>query len=351
MQLKFKGRNTFLRLFDDNDVFPYESETSAALKRMTVQLPKIAFLQGNQERSIDQFGNRSYKPFTNDITFRYALINQGFDMETISLDSSDVPNDISALVIADPQTNFEPAQLQRIQKYIAQGGNLFIAGEPGKQSILNPLIAPMGVQLVNGMIVQPSKEHSTDLVLSRITPFGATLSQLVKNDAEDSTHVAMSGVTGLSFSHGSGYHIDQLLVTEPANSWEKEGISSIDSGSALSLAVPDNQKLQVPTALALSRKVGTHEQRIIIAGDADFLSILNMRREHITTANNHFNTALFGWLTYGRFPIDTSRPRSRDDHMNISMPGITILKYIFMGIVPAIMLILCAVLLLRRKKQ
>ncbi len=334
MQLKFKGKTTFLRLFNDNDAFPYESETSAALKRMTEQLPKIAFLEGNQEPSIDQFGNRSYKPLTNDITFRYSLINQGFDMETISLTDRDVPGDITALVIADPQTSFEPAVLGRIKKYIADGGNLLIAGESGRQSLINPIIQPMGVRLMDSIIIRPSKEHSPDLILTSITPSGAALSQLVRSDFEDNTPVAMSGATRLSYTDSSGFHAEPLLTTDPSRSQEKGGMPMSDV-----------------TALSLTRAMKGREQRIIIAGDADFLSILNMRREHIETANFHFNVALFGWLSYGRFPIDTKRPRSKDDHLTISMAGVTALKYVFMGIVPAILLVFCAVLLIRRKKQ
>ncbi|HEY0176748.1 MAG TPA: Gldg family protein, partial [Pedobacter sp.] len=73
MQLRFKGKSTFLRLFDDQRAFPSEAETSAALKRMTSKLPKIVFLQGEQERSANKFDTGSYKTLTSDITFRYAL--------------------------------------------------------------------------------------------------------------------------------------------------------------------------------------------------------------------------------------------------------------------------------------
>jgi len=48
----------------------------SSLKRLTVSLPKIAFLQGEYERSIDKLGPRDYGAISNDITFRYALINQ-----------------------------------------------------------------------------------------------------------------------------------------------------------------------------------------------------------------------------------------------------------------------------------
>ena len=67
-------------------VFPSETETDAALKRLLqAHLPKIAFLQGEAERSVDRLGDRQYKMLTNQITFRNSLVNQGFDVETISL--------------------------------------------------------------------------------------------------------------------------------------------------------------------------------------------------------------------------------------------------------------------------
>ena len=40
---------TFLRLYDDREIFPSESEISAALKRMVMTLPTIGFLSGHGE--------------------------------------------------------------------------------------------------------------------------------------------------------------------------------------------------------------------------------------------------------------------------------------------------------------
>jgi len=36
-------------------------------------------------------------------TFRNSLINQGFDTDTLSLETQDIPADVSAIVIADPK--------------------------------------------------------------------------------------------------------------------------------------------------------------------------------------------------------------------------------------------------------
>jgi ABC-2 type transport system permease protein len=337
MQLKFKGKSTFLRLFDDNEAFPSEAETSAALERLIVKLPKIVFLQGQQERDPKGYDPRSLRTLTSNITFRNSLVNQGFDVETLSLKDQNIPRDISALVIADPETDFEPEVLEKIRKYIADGGNLMITGEPGKKAIIAPLIQPMGVEMLDGTIVQPAKNHSPDLALTYMTPAAAGLSKLVRNAYEDSLTIAMQGVTGFSYTQGGMYRIGPLLMTDPSRSWMAADTSK--SGPA------------IPTALSLVRNINGHEQRIVITGDADFLKILNLRSQHIDVANYIFDTSLFGWLSNGKFPIDTTLPNSKDDHFNIGESGVLVLKYVVLGVLPALLLMFCVVLLKRRKKK
>ena len=41
---------------------------------------------GHGERDIKKLGDRDYNSFTLDKSFRYALINQGFDIENVILD-------------------------------------------------------------------------------------------------------------------------------------------------------------------------------------------------------------------------------------------------------------------------
>src|SRR3984957_12607447 len=192
MQLTYKGRSTFLRLFDDQLVFPTETETDAALKRLLqAHMPKIAFLQGEAERSIDKLGDRQYKMVTNQITFRNSLVNQGFDVETVSLKDQDVPSDIAALVIADPKMAFDTLVIARIQRYIAAGGNLLLAGEPGKQSLLNPLLQPLGVQFMDGMLIQQSKDFSPALIQLFPTTAADSFTKKLQQDKDDSLPVTM----------------------------------------------------------------------------------------------------------------------------------------------------------------
>jgi ABC-2 type transport system permease protein len=352
MQLKYKDRTTFLRLFDDQETFPGETEISAAFKRLlAAKLPKVAFLTGDLERSIDKIGERNYKTLTTQTTFRYALVNQGFDVDTVSLATQDIPADISTLVIADPKTSLSAEALSKIQAYLDKGGNLLIAGEPGKQAILNPLLQKLGVQLMEGAIVQQSKEFSPDLVLPYITSTAAGFSKQVMKGFKDSVNVSMPGATGLVYADTGAFEIKPLLTTVEQHSWIKKDKLVVDSADILFSAANGDVRKSVPTALGLTRKINGKEQRIVVTGDADFMSNVELGRNNIRVANFSFNTALFSWLSYGEFPIDTSRPDAKDKRVNVSVDQVEVFKIIFVWILPGVLLAFATILLIRRKRK
>jgi len=351
MHLKYKDRSTFLRIFDDNMVFPGETETSAAFKRLlAAKLPKIAFLTGDLERNIAKSGNREYKDITTRATFRYALVNQGFNVDTVSLATQDFPTDISTLVIADPRTALSPETVAKVQSYIDKGGNILIAGEPGKQAILNPLLQKLGVQLMDGAIVQKSKDFSPDLVLPGITPWAATFTKPLMKQFSDSLPVSMAGATGLSYTDSNGFEIKPLLMTN-GESWIKKDKLVVDSADIVFSAANGDVMKSVPTAISLTRKINGKEQRIVVTGDADFISNAELSRFNIKNANFIFNTALFSWLSYGEFPIDTSRPDALDKRVRVTPDQVDVFKIIFVWIMPALLLAVGTVLLIRRKRK
>ncbi len=350
MQLRYKGKQTFLRLYDDMQVYPSETETSAALKRLTVKLPAIAFWQGEHERNPDKMGDRDYQMVTSEISFRYAMVNQGFDVVTVHADQ-EIPTGIAALIIADPKTAFSEAAAAKIKKYIADGGNLLIAAEPGRDRILNPILEPLGVRLKEGTVVQQSQEYAPDLVLPDLTRTATGLSTALADDGADSLKVSMAGVAGLSYALNGPYDIRPLLLTDARRTWNKNGKLDIDSTDLVYAAADGDEKGPIPAAVCLTRTVDGREQRIIVTGDADFMSNAELVRKNIKTANFHFNTALFGWFTYGQFPINTDRPKSLDTRLAISHAGPTVLKVLLLGVLPGILLLSGTVLLIRRKKK
>jgi len=399
MDLHYNGRKTFLRLFDDQMVFPSETETSAALKRlMQAKLPMIAFVQGESERSIDKLGDRHFKYLTNQITFRNSLVNQGFDVEKVFLKDEDIPKDITALVIADPKIAFDSASMRKIRQYIADGGNLLIAGEPGKQAIVNPLLESLGVQLMDGMMVERNRDFSPELVQPYLTAAAAGFTKKLHEDFDDSLVIAMHGAAGLSYTTGGPFTITPLAMTSGKKSWNKKikpdesmielsedqvegrgfgsGIMIVGDGPVAEDApktkpkkvvvpkTPDpdpdilnfdagkgDQQGPLPAVLGLSRTINGRQQKIVVAGDADFLSNAELARFNIQTCNFDFSTAIFSWFANGEFPIDSSRPPSKDKRLNLTDSGLTFLKVLLMGILPGLLLILGSILLIRRKRK
>ncbi|MRG45743.1 ABC transporter permease subunit [Chitinophaga sp. SYP-B3965] len=376
MQLKWKGKTTFLRVFDDQMMWPGETEVAAALKRLQqAKLPKVAFLTGDLERDIDKVGDRDYRFLTNLATFRNSLVNQGFDVDTVSLETQEIPADIATLVIADPKLSLRPITMAKVQAYINNGGNLLIAGEPGRQAILNPLLQQLGVQMMDGMLVQVSKTDLTpDQVTPDLTQLSATFSKPLAERAEDSFKVFMEGTAGLSFVTDGAYTIKPLLVSNAKLSWNR--IKPLDLDMVTSAVTDDFQEVVTSkkpdtgrTALAtiafsaadgdvkgplapvvaLTRKVNNKEQRIVVAGDADFISNAGLRRQGM--ANFVFNTALFSWLSYGEFPIDASRPKPKDTRVSLAQDDVGFFRILYIWVLPGILLAFGAILLIRRKRK
>ncbi|MDE5424415.1 hypothetical protein L3073_19580, partial [Ancylomarina sp. DW003] len=72
------GKSAILRIYDDNLVFPFESQRTAAFKKL-LNLPLVGFVSGQAERDADDFGSRGYKNLAKEKPFRHSLINNGFN--------------------------------------------------------------------------------------------------------------------------------------------------------------------------------------------------------------------------------------------------------------------------------
>lgn len=352
MQLKYKGRTTFLRVFDDNREWPSETEVSAALKRLLqTKMPKIIFLTGHLERNINKLGDREYKVLTNLTTFRSSLLNQGFDVDTLSLDTQQIPTDISALVLADPKVALTAADMAKLQQYVNSGGNLLVAGEPGKQDILNPFLRQLGVQLRDGILVQTSKDLQPELITPYLTATAASFYPALVHAHHDSAMVSMPRATALAYADTGAFTIQPLLTTNSQLCWLKKGSLVTDSADVVFSPEQGDERKTFATAVSLTRKINNKEQRIVVTGDADFMGNAELQRFNMRAANFVFNTALFSWLSYGEFPIDSTRPKPEDTAVLLNKGQVKFLRIIYVWVLPGLLLAFGAILLIRRKRK
>lgn len=363
MLLKYKGRMEFLRTFPDTEFWPDETNVSASFKRLLqADLPKAVYVTGNLERSAYKSGEREYEFMTSDKTNRHSLINSGFNIDTVSLDDHDIPADASILVLADPKRELSPVALDKIRKYMDKGGNMFIMGEPQKQAVLNPVLKPLGVQLLPGNIVQVSENEMPHMVSPIVTETGINLADdnmllairnLRKEKEADPTlnffgrdtlAMLMPGVTGIAYTTDSGFAVQQLAHTLEQRTWLKMGALVVDSTAPVFSPQEGDIKASFPTAIQLTRKIAGKEQRIVVCSDADFAS--NLRRY-----NSYFTTSVYSWLDENRFPIYTPRAPAKDNLLLIGGKFAAALKIIYVWILPGIILLLGTILLIRRKRK
>jgi len=351
MQLKYKDKTTFLRTFSDGGFWPEEAEIAAALKRLIVTPPKIVFATDGYQRSVDKVGDRDYKMLMNVKGARKSLINQGFDIDSVALEYNEIPKGIAALVIGDPRVAYSPAVLAKLQQYIQAGGNLMITGEPRKQGVVNPLLDILGVKMLDGTLIQRSRDYSYGLVTPGLTEGAVIMSPALTKPYKEKIPVSMPGAAALSSESKADFKIQSLLMTDARTSWIKKGSFVLDSAALVFEAKNGDQQGSFPGALMLTRKINNKEQRIMVSGDADFFSNKELGRNNIQTANSSFAISVFSWFSHEEFPIDMSRPDPKDMKLKLNKAGVKTVQILYYGIIPATIILLGMILLIRRKRK
>ncbi len=90
-------------------------------------------------------------------------------------------------------------------------------------------------------------------------------------------------------------------------------------------------------------------KKIIVTGDADWLSGQEIGRYNIRVYNFMFMVEVFRWFSNDQYPVDVSRPKSADNKMKVGKEGVAMQKLVFLGLLPALMLIGGVMLLMIRE--
>ena len=333
------GQKTTLRLYNDMMKHLSETEITSALKRFLVPAPKVAFLTGHGERNVNSAGERYYYTFARSIYFRQSLINQGFDATELNVKDQDIPEDINILVIADMRSSLSPEEMAKLERYIERGGNLFILGEPNRQEAMNPLLSKFGVELMPGTLVQLHEDHLPSIITAKLTDHAAAQCFRYKQLKGWGGSLVMPDASPLRYSTNSGYEVKPLAMTLEKGSWnELETTDFLDGELSINASIGELEQ-SYPVVLSLTRQRGDKEQRIVITGDADCISNgeLANSRNGIFAINFNFITETFKWLSYGEFPIDTSRPDTVDNTIFLSRKASLWIKFFAMGVIPFIL--------------
>lgn len=353
------GQKAWLRTFDDpGNPFPGEAEISAAFKRMVMKLPKVGFVKGYGMRSVSDFSPRGYSVIAGQKHFRQSLLNQGFDVVDIDL-AEGIPGDIDILTMADMRLPLSEEEDEALTKYVKRGGNLYILGEPRRREVMNPMLAKLfGVELTPGTLVQYRQPWlHPDALYSLVTDEARGLTFYY----DLAYYVTMPTTAGVEKVADKGFTFTPLLKTDTIAAelgnerenraylvWnEMESLDYAEDTLRLNPNAGEVAKDYYP-AMALTRRVGDKEQRIVITGDADCISNGELAQGR-SRANFVMILGTFHYLSYNEMPVDVRRVPSSDTRVFIDRAGFRVMYVGFMWLLPLLFVGTGFVLWIRRK--
>ncbi len=346
------GQTARLRIYNDNQRDPRESEITAAMKQMVVKSPKVAFITGHGERDIYKNGDREFGAFAINLSFRHALINQGFSVITCDLAEKDIPEDVDIVVIADAREAYAPEELARFNRFIDKGGNAIILSDVRHQEVMNPIVKKLGIAFEPGIVVCPTPNYSADMLFLEPTAEAIKISKEYRLIPWYGYKLIFPGATAIRVDKNSEFNVTPLVATWSKGAWnERQTTDFVDDTPTLNPATEKEDS--IPVVVRLTRKVGEKEQRIIVFGDADCIANGELTASRFDMRGSNFTmiTESFRDLSYGVFPVDDSRPRPKDDALYMGQGALIWVQILFMGIVPGGLLFWYLLLWWNRRKK
>ena len=261
---------------------------------------QVFYLDGHGERKLDGMANHDLGDFGR------KLGSKGFKSASLNLAlAQEVPDNASLLLIASPQVDLMPGEVEKLKKYLTKGGNLLWLIDQEPLHGLQPLAEMLGLTLTPGTVVDPAAQQ---LNASPSIALGAVYGR----------HPATEGfnlVTAFPFarqigtSEGKGWQSTPLVEVAPQG-WVKTG--KIER----SIAFDKNRDTPGPVtiAVALERSVEDKNQRIVVVGSGAFLSNTYLGNG----GNLDLGINLFNWLAGDDSLITIPAKSTQDTSLDLS---------------------------------
>lgn len=134
-----------------------QSFTSALLKLTKNRTPKVYFLEGHGELSLEDSGDAGLG------TLKRRMEQEHYKAEKLYLTTTKaVPKDCDVLVVAGPKKPLLAPEVQAVDRFLAQGGKALILSDPTIQSGLEGVLVKYGLTLRNDMVVDPTSNLWSD---------------------------------------------------------------------------------------------------------------------------------------------------------------------------------------------
>lgn len=263
----------------------------------------VMYLDGHGERNLIGLKN-------NDLgEFGKQLEKKGFKLANPNLTlAQEVPTNAAMLVVASPQVDVSPVEAKKIKTYIESGGNLLWLLDDVNLNGLDEVAQYLGLELTPGMVVDlSSAQYGAD---SKIAFASSYADHPITRNFMLRTLFPEARKVDARDSYDLGWQVTKLIDVAP-NGWLETG--KIDGSPNFD----DKTDIRGPIniAVALERKYGKKGQRVVVVGNANFLS-----NTFIGNGGNlDLGVNIVNWLA-GDDRLITIQPRLLKD-VNVIIPS------------------------------
>lgn len=287
--------------------------TSGLLRVQRAENRFVLFVTGHGERDPKETGSRDMSAFA------ARLRLQGVQVQTLHLAQIGViPDNTAALVIASPQVRFLAQEIALIRQYVQRGGNVMWLAEPGYLAGLESLASELGVEVSAQPLRDPRARTvpGADDSMALGVEYGAQLG-LLQGFNQVTAFAGAAGVT----AKAPGF------VVTPLVPWTQTIVPAEDHAGR---SLPDPMML----AVALERDVPVsgivHTQRIVVAGDGDFLSNAYLG----TGGNLELGLRFANWVQQDDVAVNVPAVVAADARLQVSTTLLVVLGVGFLFILP-----------------
>jgi len=306
---------------------------------------QVVFLSGHGERDINGSDTRAYTDL------KQQLTEMGFNLQTVNLLQTKISEQTKLLVIAAPDKTYLSGELDRINTYLNQGGNLLWLSDPEKASDkafgLKNLASSLGLQLQAGVIVDNNTDlrQTLNIQHAAIIPVTEYFPHIITNTIRYNTLFSLSrGISPLSNESTINNWQAEALFNSFGKSWtetsdlDEEIVFDSNSGD---IAGP------ITIAVALHRQNNNSSQRVVVIGDSDFLSNTYIG----AGANLNLGLNIFNWLIGDDDLISVEVKPSPDTKLELNDTQLAFIGFGFFLVMPLLLLLVGFGIWYKRKNK
>ena len=323
-----------------------EQTISSALLRLShTKERNIAYLTGHSERNPEKSDNTGYSTLTK------QLQSNGFLVKTTHLLKDNISPDTTLLVIASPSNKLLDGEIEKIQTYITNGGNLLWMADPGELQNLEPLAKYLGINFLPGLIVDNNIDLRKTLQIEHpaIIPVVEYYPHAITNKISYNTLFPTSrGITIQNESKNKDWNTTPLFASFSQSWSESKGLSDKIIYNTSEGDIPG----PITIAMSLEREINNKDisnkasQRIVVIGDSDFLA-----NSYIGAgANLSLGLNIYNWLSDDNDLISIAPRGAPDTQLEIHDAVIAFIGIGFFVLIPLILVITGFALWFKRKR-